>query len=193
MTMELWRLAEHANPETDASNPQLIPGLTADLCAALQPVIVLCGTVPRFYLGEFKWVRPENRTPPEKGPNMPPEGWTWYVVQVIIGVVFWLGGLATWLCCSLALHSKLWKDGVAPDDNMRATDQIIATLIVWIQALYPAVSVMEFVWTHALGSDTGDTYSSALSFAKDLCFGTLDVLTKGGLALYCASRSVSIV
>ena len=193
MVLDLWDLADHAMPltlvnGTDVGEPQLLPGLTRDWCAALQPVIILLGTVPRFYLNEFKWSK---HTEHEKYPGVPPNGWTSYYIWSSVGVVCWLGAAVVWLLCSIALTSRLWKDGAAPDNNMRGTDQWVVTLIVWLQAGYPATSLMEVIWSMCLGRRTGDTYSANLSFAKDFGFGTLDVLTKGGLALYCASRAMN--
>ena len=52
---------------------------------------------------------------------------------------------------------------------------------------------VELAWRRLVSKDTGDSYDATLSFLKDFLFGALDVLTKGGLAVYCAGRSVSVV
>ena len=52
MVLELWLLASDANP-TDEAAP-LFPALNGDWCAALQPVMILLGSVFRFYLNWCK-------------------------------------------------------------------------------------------------------------------------------------------
>ena len=180
---------EHANPltivnGTDTGAPEMFAGLgvlTRDACAALQPVIIGLGSVPRFYLNEFKVADGEDPVS---------------LTQIGIGVLAWGGAFAIWLVCSLSLHSRVWKDGVMPEDNMRSSDQTVVTAIVWLQVGYPIVSVGELAWRRWVGKSkgkTGDTYDATLSFVKDFLFGTLDVLTKGGLAVYCAGRSVTVL
>jgi len=192
MVLELWDLAEHAMPlqlanGADIGNPQALPWMTRELCAALQPLMILFATVPRFYLNEFKW------SPQNEKAGAPPGGWRSYTVWSVIGVLCWSASAVIWATCSIALTSRLWKDGDAPEDNMRRSEQLVVTTVIWLQIGYPIVSLVEMIWSNLKGRRTGDTYDAALSVAKDAAFATLDVLTKGGLAVYCASRSVTVV
>ena len=122
--------------------------------------------------------------------SVPPNGWTRYYIWSSVGVVCWLGAAVVWLLLG-ALTSRLWKDGAAPDNNMRATDQWVVALIVWLQ---PATGDepgghLE----HVPGSTHHRRVQCQPELRQGLWVGTLDVLTKGGLALYCASRLMNVV
>ena len=213
MTLDMWDLAEYANPPFDAAvdgnvtacvaahgadgcasaNP-VYKELNRHICAALQPLIVLCGTVPRFYLGELR-----QPTDPKK---MSRSG---YLRLVALGLVFWGGGFAIWYTCSRALYDRLWKDGPIeerywtggfPAGEWREHDQLWIGILVWLQLGYPIVSALEFAWVQAAARGWfkmtkvgADSYPAGLSFTKDLLYGVLDVLTKGGLAMYTSSRA----
>ena len=67
MTLELWLLASDANPKDEAA--PLFPALNGDWCAALQPVMILLGSVYRFYLNSM---------------NMPRgTSWYWYALGAV--------------------------------------------------------------------------------------------------------------
>ena len=211
----MWDLAEYANPPFDAAadgnltaceaahgadgcvsaNP-LYPEYNRQLCAALQPLIILCGTVPRFYLGELR--RPMGKAMSTQ----------WYLFLVFVGLVAWGGGFAIWYTCSRRLYDRLWKDGPIearywaggfPVDTWRELDQVWIGRLVWLQLGYPIVSTVEFVWVQAaargwlsvfgLAPVGADSYPAALSLFKDFFYGIFDVLTKGGLAMYVSSRA----
>lgn len=180
MVLDLWDLAEHAQPAlfNGTIDNFMFPGLTRDVCAALQPVIILLGSIPRFYLNEFKGSAKQD----------PPS-----TLWVGFGLVAWFGAFVIWLLCSLSLTERLWRDGAAPAENMRYSDQVVVTAIVWLQAGYAIVSAAAFFFSRREGIRSGDSYNATLSFAKDFLFGTLDVLSKAGLALYCAGRSITVL
>ena len=177
-----------------ASADPVYPELNRHICAALQPLIVLCGTVPRFYLGELR--QPTN---PKKMSRSS------YLRLVALGLVFWGGGFAIWYLCSRALYDRLWKDGPIeerywaggfPADTWREHDQQWIGILIWLQFGYPIVSALEFAWVQVAARGLckvpkvgADSYPAGLSFVKDLLYGLLDVLTKGGLAMYASSRA----
>ena len=86
--------------------------------------------------------------------------------------------------------------GGFPAGEWRELDQVWIGRLVWLQLGYPIVSALEFAWVQAAARGWfkmtkvgADSYPAALSFAKDLFYGVLDVLTKGGLAMYASSRA----
>ena len=212
MTLDMWDLAEYANPPFDAAvdgnvtacvaahgadgcasaNP-VYKELNRHICAALQPLIVLCGTVPRFYLGELR-----QPTDPKK---MSRSG---YLRLVALGLVFWGGGFAIWYTCSRALYDRLWKDGpieerywagaFRPTRGASTTSSglaswsgsSLATPLSRPSSLRVQVAARGWFKMTKVGADS---YPAGLSFTKDLLYGVLDVLTKGGLAMYASSRA----
>ena len=90
---------------------------------------------------------------------------------------------------------RRWAGGF-PAGEWRELDQVWIGRLVWLQLGYPIVSALEFAWVQAAARGWfkmtkvgADSYPAALSFAKDLFYGVLDVLTKGGLAMYASSRA----
>jgi hypothetical protein len=86
-------------------------------------------------------------------------------------------------------------------------DAMIIWLIMFLQTGYPVISVIEWVVLTFVAKDLrdvygtdesaakaprpmpGDQYPPLLSLFKDLGYGSLDTLTKGGLAVYVAFRA----
>ena len=91
-------------------------------------------------------------------------------------------------------------------------DAAIVWVIMILQIGYPVISIIEFVWLQCFAYDLrdvyhdcddgkpqqkrmacrimpGDQYPPLLSLFKDLGYGSLDTLTKGGLALYVSLRA----
>lgn len=228
MVIDLWFLVEHANPsfnhtETGAfdnlcapglvdaetglsilhdnatrcwSAEQVHPELTSEWCAVLQPVIILCGTIPRFWLGEL---RVPSKFDFRQAKNCSAFFFSWF-----LGFSAWAAAFFLWQRCSVALSSRLNKDGAIQDllgfdaessvDEWRALDQRWITVMIWLQTGYPAVSALEFFWVQLAQFKCcgvgAKSYPAFLSVIKDLLYGTLDVLTKGGLAMYVANRAV---
>ncbi len=216
--LDTWDLAEYANPPFDAAadgnlaacklaygddgcvsaNP-VYPAYNRQLCAALQPLLILCGTVPRFYLGELRKPSKKNAVFGQKDMSN-----KFYYFLVFVGVVFWCGGFAIWYTCSRAVYDRLYKDGLVedrywnggfPEGRWRETDQLWIGRLIWLQLGYPIISIIEFLWVGLASRGLffqrveANSYPAALSTLKDLFYGIFDVLTKGGLAMYVASRA----
>ena len=164
MQLELWLLASDANP-TDQAAP-LFPALNGDWCAALQPVMILLGSVFRFYLNSL---------------NLPPNtSWYWYA----LGAVCWLGAATIFGITTAALRDRVLKDGPIPDVDWRINDATLIDIVLFVQIGYPVISLFETV---VLRCNT--TLGSRLSLFKDVTYGILDTTSKAGLAIFVATRS----
>ena len=164
LVLELWLLASDANP-TDEADP-LFPGLNGDWCAALQPVMILLGSVFRFYLNSL---------------NLPPNtSWYWYA----LGAVCWLGAATIFGITVAALRDRVLKDGPIDDVDWRINDATVIDIVLFVQIGYPVISLFETV---VLRCD--HTLGSRLSLLKDLGYGVLDTTSKAGLAIFIATRS----
>ena len=149
--------------------------------------------MPRFYLGELR----QPTDPKDEPVGLPLPG---RARPRLLG-----RRLCDLYLCSRALYDRLWKDGPIeerywaggfPAGEWREHDQLWIGILVWLQLGYPIVSALEFAWVQAAARGWfkmtkvgADSYPAALSFTKDLLYGVLDVLTKGGLAMYTSSRA----
>ena len=164
MVLELWLLASDANPKDEAD--PLFPRLNGDWCAALQPVMILLGSVYRFYLNSM---------------NMPRgTSWYWYA----LGAVCWLGAATIFGITAAALRDRVLKDGPIDDVDWRINDATVIDIVLFVQIGYPVISLFETV---VLRCDT--VLGSRLSLVKDAGYGILDTVSKAGLAIYVATRS----
>ncbi len=164
MALELWLLASDANPKDEAA--PLFPALNGDWCAALQPVMILLGSVYRFYLNSM---------------NMPRgTSWYWYA----LGAVCWLGAATIFGITLAALRDRVLKDGPIDDVDWRINDATVIDIVLFVQLGYPVISLFEAVVLRC-----NPTLGSRLSLVKDAGYGVLDTVTKAGLAIYVATRS----
>ena len=164
MVLELWLLASDANPKDEAD--PLFPGLNGDWCAALQPVMILLGSVYRFYLNSM---------------NMPRgTSWYWYA----LGAVCWLGAATIFGITVAALRDRVLKDGPIDDVDWRINDATVIDIVLFVQIGYPVISLFETVVLRC-----NPTLGSRLSLVKDAGYGILDTVSKAGLAIYVATRS----
>lgn len=131
--------------------------------AALQVAMVTCGSWWRFYASEGR------------GKTL--------ASQIGAAISFTLG-LCIFAIIVYGLLDGLWPALSATDAN-DATDALFMHILVLVWCGYPAV----FIWSYFVnwGVPLGQ-YESRASIGKDLGFGSLDVTSKGGLAIYSAYR-----
>lgn len=168
MTIDLWHIADLP---IDSTSRILGPFW----CASLQPVMILLASVPRFYLGEFRGAKGKVGEKVEAQP----------LSFVLVGIVAIVASCAVFVICA-------W-DIVTQTLNHTADewDRLAVLTIVLVQVGYPVVFIGSILYLHLQGyGRTVDTYPAYLSFFKDSAYGTLDVFTKGGLALYVAVRAM---
>ena len=176
MTLDMWRIARHANPNGTAFIDEY-------WSATLQPVMVFLGTIPRFYLNECRF---------QKGIPGAPESvavWVWTA-----GIICFAGATIIFALCTYSLIEFVWDQGMPPVDGLRLLDARVITILMLIQIGYPVVFVFSIAYLHCQcgrstkWSEEGADYPAWLSFYKDMAYATLDVTCKAGLALYVATR-----
>ena len=180
MTIDLGAQREFAttvdenNPADLGRGPMLI---SKEVVASLQALMVSFGALYRFYFNEVR----HERDPNGGSPTPPPRGTL-------------LGGLGSFLV-SCALFSvicwALLSNTASPGESRSAPEQLehdtvalFVLVLVWIG--YPMVMIVSRIW---LWDTPGDTYIPSLSLFKDAAYGTLDVTSKAGLAIFVAARA----
>ena len=147
MTIDMWKIAEHANPNGTAI-------LEVQWCAALQPVMIFLGSIPRFYMNECRY---QTGLGPQKM-----KLWVW-----IVGTVSFLGALTIFGVCTGSLLEYIWDNGTPPDANMRLLDAQVLTALMLVQLGYPIVFLFSVVYMHLLPGGhraDGGSYPAWLSF-----------------------------
>jgi hypothetical protein len=131
--------------------------------AVAQVAMVTCGSFWRFYTNEGR-----------------SEGCS----RVLAAFAFTLGcGIFIFICVELlrGLGPALSRT----DETAMDAQVIFALVLVWCG--YP----LTYMWTFVVNWGVPlQEYSSRASLGKDVAFGTLDVTSKGGLALYSAYRAL---
>lgn len=162
MTIDMWKIAEHANPNGTAILP-------SHWCAALQPVIIFFGSIPRFYLNECRFQRGLEGMPQRVAP------WAW-----IIGALSFLIATTLFSVCAASLVEFIWDDGTPSDVNMRLSDAYVMTILMLLQIGYPLVFLFSTVYMHLCSGDwrsRGGDYPAWLSFCAHLKTQTLALAT----------------
>jgi fucose 4-O-acetylase-like acetyltransferase len=133
--------------------------------ATLQVFMVSCGSWWRFYASEGRGETLASR---------------------IGAAVSFTLGVFVFVFIVLGLLDGLWPALSAPEPL--ATDALLIHILVLVWCGYPAVYIWAYFvnWRLPLGR-----YDSRASLGKDLGFGSLDVTSKAGLAIYSAMRCLS--
>lgn len=177
MVLDIAWIAEDINP----GGRGLFDGV--HYTALAQVLIVTLGTVPRFLLNDLRrnengeWQRLEN---------------------MLLGSFCYLLALVIWFVASLDLHLRVGD----PDDGFNTNYKWALLFVIWGQVGYPLAAFLQFIWINFLATDLNkwanqphesympsNQYSPLLSLSKDVVYGALDVLSKGGLALLCVVRA----
>lgn len=133
--------------------------------AALQVAMVSCGSWWRFYANEGR------------GKSLSS--------QISAAISFAIG-VCIFVVIAFALLDGLWPViNTADVSEAQINDAILMHILVLVWTGYPIV----YVWSYFVNWDVPlGQYSSRASLGKDIGFGTLDVTSKGGLAIYSAMR-----
>lgn len=174
MLLHLHTLA-HGVSGVSGKDPPLF---SREVAAGLQPVIISLGAVGRFFTNELRKDRHGWRPPPP---------------VVAVAFACYVGAFVIFCLTTynLLAQAGLPDDvpGGEPETARRRSDARAIWFVGLVQVGYPVVTAVQVTWLQVSDhGDAGNTYPALLSFFKDLGYGTLDVLTKGGLALYTASR-----
>lgn len=168
LTLDLWHLVE-------LSDPTHAFVLGPYWCATLQPVMIFFGSIPRFYLGEFRNHKGNGKSVAQ------PRGF------IAVGSISILLSCAVFGVCAWDILSYTLEN-----DGHDEWDKLAVCTIVLVQIGYPIAFIGSILYLHLHPkkyAEHSDTYPALLSFYKDVAYGTLDVVSKGGLALYAATRA----
>ena len=152
------------------------PLFSREVAATLQPVLVALGAVGRFFANELRKDR---------------HGWRPPAWLYALTISCYLAAFGIFCATTYNLLSQAGAPGELPADasQRQRSDATAIWFVGLVQVGYPLVTAMQITWLQVSDhGDAGDTYPALLSFLKDLLYGTLDVATKGGLALYTAAR-----
>ena len=147
-------------------------GLSARSLNGASSTRTSCSQVPRFYLNNLC------QPPGHKAP--------WW--HAPLAVALFLGATAMWAVCTASLIDYIGPlDAYTGDDHSEAVTMVV---LAYAQVGYPLVSAVAWIWTHATAGTYGyNEFSPHLSVLKDVCYLSLDVSTKGGLALIAFLRA----
>jgi hypothetical protein len=171
-------IAEKAEPHTDDRI------FATHVAAFLQTFVIFLGSIARFFLNDL-------RAP--KDPPVSSRG-----VSVFFGTVAYLGAASIWVLTTLDL---LFHVGPPHEKTTYAATEdayVLWTLSI-IQVGYPIISLLQVIWLNCWPRDLDpknrentlplDQTDPLLSVLKDLGYGILDSVCKGGLAMFVALRA----
>ena len=105
-------------------------------------------------------------------------------LQLVFAIVGFCGGCIVMYFVVWGILSPVWDNDKITGDKVYDQEAVqLLTLVWWV---YPVVSVVSRIM---LWGVPGYEYSANASWVKDMMYATLDVTSKGGLALYVALRT----
>lgn len=158
MTLDMWHIAKNANPNGTAI-------LNEFWCAALQPVMVFFGTIPRFYLNEFRYQEFDGKDAHNASGRMG------FWASFTIGSVAFLIATAIFGVCTGSLIEFIWDSGTPPAEGLRLLDAQVMTGLMLSQIGYPVVFLFSILYLHCFQRGEqwykrGGDYPAMLSFCK---------------------------
>ena len=181
MTLVLLILAEHAI--ADQAEPTGDRLLSTHVAAFLQTIIIFLGSIARFFLNDLRV--PTNRAKRSR------------TISVTLGSLAYLGATAIWVLTTADLLMHVGAPQDKTTDNAREDAYVLWWLAV-VQVGYPIISLLQIVWLNCCSKDLkpnsdlpmpSDQTDPLLSAIKDLGYGILDSICKGGLALFVGLRA----
>jgi hypothetical protein len=179
----LMKLVEHSI--ADRAQPSDHRLLSTHVSAFLQTIIIFLGSIARFFLNDLR--APEHRR------RVSHRG-----CSVFLGILAYLGATAIWVLTTvdLLMHVGLPQDKTS-DHAME--DAYVLWALAIVQVGYPVISLLQVVWLNCWSRDLkpgnsanvmpSDQTDPLLSVLKDLGYGVLDSVCKGGLTLFVALRA----
>lgn len=170
MMLHLFDLAKRINPDGT-------PFISEGWCVALQPVIILFGSIPRFALNEFRHSPKDGEKPMSS-------------TIIAFGLACYAAASAVFVLTTYSVvHLALSYDGPDRAPNTTPYDKDVLVGLLLAQIGYPVVTYYSLLYLHVLYPESDNvsnsaSYPATLSFIKDVAYSTLDVLTKAGMAFY---------
>lgn len=183
VTLVLMKLVEHSI--ADQAQPSDHRLLSTHVSAFLQTVIIFLGSIARFFLNDLR--APEDRRRVSHR-----------ACSVFLGIVAYLGATTVWVLTTidLLMHVGLPQDKTS-DHAME--DAYVLWALAIVQVGYPVISLLQVIWLNCWSRDLkpgnaaqpmpSDQTDPLLSVLKDLGYGVLDSVCKGGLTLFVALRA----
>ena len=178
----LMKLAEHA--VADQAQPDNRRIFATHTAAFLQTIVVFLGSIARFFLNDLR--APKNRARASRA------------VSVSLGVLAYSGATAIWVLTTLDLLMHVGLPQEKTDDRAMEDAYVLWALSI-MQIGYPVISLLQVVWLNCWSKNLdpssraegmpSDQTDPLLSVLKDLAYGILDSVCKGGLALFVALRA----
>ena len=184
VTLVLMKIDEHSIAA--AASPAHEPFLAPHTAAFLQTMIIGLGSVARFFLNDLRVSKAQ------RGKSR--------VLSIALGVLSYLGATAIWVATTWNLLHQVGWPAEKKTYGDREDGEVLWALAL-VQSGYPLMSLVQILWLNygATNLQPGKDYGSkpmppgqmdpALSVVKDIVYGVLDSVTKGGLALFCALRA----
>ncbi len=172
ITLVLIKIAEHAIAER--AEPTGDAFMAPQYAALLQTVIVFLGSITTFFLNGLRKPTEQVRICRNK------------CVGIALGVLAYVTAMGIWVATTINLLVEVGH----PENKASAAAREDA-YVLWILSLaqvgYPVVSIVQILWN--CKRTTPGTTDPLLSLIKDICYGMLDSISKGGLALFVALRA----
>ena len=190
VTLVLMKIDEHSIAA--AASPAHEPFLAPHTAALLQTVIIGLGSVARFFLNDLR-VSDAQRMQHSRR-----------FLSIGLGVASYLGATAIWVATTWNLLHQVGWPAEKKTYGDREDGEVLWALAL-VQSGYPLMSLVQILWLNygATNLEPGKKYGTkpmppgqmdpALSVVKDIVYGVLDSVTKGGLALFCALRATRSV
>ena len=176
------KLVEHAIAEK--AEPHTADRIFATHVAAfLQTIVIFLGSIARFFLNDLR--EPKDLSVASRG------------VSVFFGTVAYLGAASIWVLTTLDLLFHVGPPHEKTTYAAREDAYVLWTLSI-VQVGYPIISLLQVIWLNCWPRDLDSNHDNTLpldqtdpllSVLKDLGYGILDSVCKGGLAMFVALRA----
>ena len=172
ITLVLIKICEHAIAEK--AEPTGDAFMAPQYAALLQTAIIFLGSITSFFLNDLREPSREMRSCKNRN------------VGIVFGVATYVSAMAIWVMTTTNLLVEVGH----PENKTSAAAREDA-YVLWILSLsqigYPVVSVIQLIWNYTKMAP--GTTDPLLSLIKDIGYGMLDSVNKGGLALFVALRA----
>ena len=172
ITLVLMKVAEHAIAEK--AEPTGDAFLKPQYSALAQTFVVFFGSITTFFLNDLR--KPTSSMRSCRNGN----------VALVLGGASYATAMAIWIATTVNLLVEV-GDPSSKTSGAAREDAYVLWVLALMQVGYPIISVTQLVWNARQA--TADTIHPLLSLIKDIGFGLLDSVNKGGLALFVALRA----
>lgn len=165
VTLVLMMLDIHEISKSAGYGPPLF---SPELSAFAQTWIILFASIWRFYTNEMRPVMIDGKL------EQPP---------IFVRVIALLSFLISSIIFIFTTMNALWNVPFPP--NSMDSGWLYTIILSWIG--YPLVAILQRIMIRNV---PGNKYDATVSLLKDIAYGSLDVTSKGGLALFVSIRSI---